>query len=116
LDALLRRGSTCAELVTRLRDAPPKEVPYLWVKDMDVCTRPRLDRAKLLEREDLLGETIRLAEAARETGLAALQDAALGTLFGNSRARKVLQPLTETEMARLLDDAESLCLDLLEND
>ena len=34
----------------------------------------------------------------------------------NTRAGKALEPLTDEELARLLDDAESLCLDLLEND
>lgn len=121
LDSLLRRNATCTELVDRLRDMPPGDPlsePFVWVKDLDVRTRPRLDRASLLEREDLLGEILRMAEATREDtdSLLELRDAALGKLFGDSRARKTLEPLTETEMARLLDDAESLCMDLLEND
>lgn len=121
LDSLLRRGSTCTELVDRLRDVPlgdPLSGPFVWVKDLDVLTRPRLDRTTLLEREDLLGEILRTAETAREDAdcLLGLRDTALGKLFGDSRARKALDSLTETEMVRLLDDAESLCMDLLEND
>ena len=116
LDGLLRRGTVCAELVERLRE-DGDGVPRLWIKDMDVRTRPCVDRDALLEREDLIGEVFRLAEAARtEPGLAALRSGPLAPLFGHARAGKALEPLTDDELARLLDDAESLCLDLLEND
>lgn len=116
LDGLLRQGTACAELVERLRDEGDG-VPRLWIKDMDVRTRPCADREALLEREDLIGEVFRLSEAARtEQGLRDLRSGPLSVLFGHSRAGKALDPLTDDELARLLDDAESLCLDLLEND
>ena len=116
LDGLLRQGTACAELVERLRDEGDG-VPRLWIKDMDVRTRPCADREALLEREDLIGEVFRLSEAARtEQGLRDLRSGPLSVLFGHSRAGKALDPLTDDELVRLLDDAESLCLDLLEND
>ena len=116
LDGLLRQGTACAELVERLREEGDG-VPRLWIKDMDVRTRPCADRKALLEREDLIGEVFRLSEAARtERGLRELRSGPLSALFGHSRAGKTLEPLTDDELARLLDDAESLCLDLLEND
>lgn len=46
----------------------------------------------------------------------AFGQAALTPLFDHPRARKVLAPLSDVEIARLLDDAESLCADLLENE
>ena len=71
----------------------------------------------MLEREDLLGEVFRLSEAARTaSGLQSLREGPLAPLFAHARAGKALEPLTDEELARLLDDAESLCLDLLEND
>ena len=45
-----------------------------------------------------------------------MREGPLAQLFEHARAGKALEPLTEEELARLLDDAESLCLDLLEND
>lgn len=116
LDGLLRKGTTCAELADRLRE-DGSGVPRIWIKDIDVATRPCVERGALLEREDLLGEVFRLSEAARTaSGLQALREGPLAPLFAHARAGKALELLTDEELARLLDDAESLCLDLLEND
>ena len=116
LDGLLRKGTTCAELADRLRE-DGNGVPRIWIKDIDVATRPCVERGALLEREDLLGEVFRLSEAARTaSGLQALREGPLAPLFAHARAGKALEQLTDEELARLLDDAESLCLDLLEND
>ena len=112
----MRKGTTCAELADRLRE-DGSGVPRIWIKDIDVATRPCVERGALLEREDLLGEVFRLSEAARTaSGLQALREGPLAPLFAHARAGKALEPLTDEELARLLDDAESLCLDLLEND
>ena len=90
LDGLLRKGTTCAELADRLRE-DGSGVPRIWIKDIDVATRPCVERG-------------------------ALREGPLASLFAHARAGKALEPLTDEELARLLDDAESLCLDLLEND
>ena len=60
----MRKGTTCAELADRLRE-DGSGVPRIWIKDIDVATRPCVERGALLEREDLLGEVFRLSEAAR---------------------------------------------------
>ena len=62
LDGLLRKGTTCAELADRLRE-DGSGVPRIWIKDIDVATRPCVERGALLEREDLLGEVFRLSDA-----------------------------------------------------
>lgn len=126
-DAALRRERFRAELLERLRAWEPdgrdirtgmESGPRLWVKDMEIRTRPLTDRGRLLEREDLLGEVARLAEACRQSPerMNTFGQAALASLFDHPRARKVLAPLTDEELARLLDDAESLCADLLESE
>lgn len=114
LDGALRREAVAADLLERLRE--PGE--HVWIKDMEVLTRLPVERGELAGRDDLLGEIFRLGDAGRAAPekLEALRREALEPLFGHSRLRKVLEPLTETEMNRLLDDAESLCMDLLEND
>ena len=80
LDGLLRKGTTCAELADRLRE-DGSGVPRIWIKDIDVATRPCVERGALLEREDLLGEVFRLSEAARTaSGLQALREGPLAPL------------------------------------
>lgn len=125
-DAALRRESFRADLLERLRawETDVRDIegiesgPRVWVKDIETFTRPLADRGRLLEREDLLGEIARLAEACRQSPaqMNSLGQAALTPLFDHPRARKVLAPLSDEEIARLLDDAESLCADLLESE
>lgn len=124
LDALLRRDETRADILSRLRDWEPggrgqdgEGRPRLWIKDLEILTRPLLQRAILAEREDLLGEIIRLGEACRTSPerLAALRTEALAPLFGHSRIGRMLEPLPDEDVLALLDDAESLCMDLLED-
>lgn len=117
LDAFLRRPATQAVLLERLREARPAG-PLVFVKDLFVRTRPVLDRERLADREDLLGEIVRAGDdlRSRPDAFAAAADAALADLFEHPRARKALTPLSDEELRRLLDDAESLCMDLLEND
>jgi hypothetical protein len=44
-----------------------------------------------------------------------LVHSALQPLLGHARARKELPPLADEECAALLNDAERLCIDLMEN-
>ena len=116
LNNQLRRGSTISDLLERLRE--PGDGVRIWIKDMEVLTRPPMNRHELTERDDLLGEIFRLGDAGRMSPerLEVLKQEALAPLFSHSRLRRVLEPLTQEETVQLLDDAESLCMDLLEND
>ena len=117
LDAVLRRPATAADLLERLRDESTGE-PLVWIKDLEIETRPLLDREAMSGREDLLGEILRMADRCREDPalLAGLPEAALGELYGHARARKLLSAPDEAELRSLLLGAEALCLDLLENE
>ncbi len=117
LDLELRRPAVAADLLERLRDESAGE-PLVWVKDLDVQTRPLADRSVLTEREDLLGEILRLADRLRQDPdlLASLPEAALSDLYGHTRARKVLDIPDEDTLRALLLGAETVCLDLLENE
>ena len=115
LDMLLREPATQAELTERtlhLSSASPK----IWLKDLVVETRPPAERAEYLQREDLLGETMRLMEAMRTdpTLLRSLAGPALDPLFRHPRFRGALNAPDDEETRRLLDEAERLCADLLE--
>lgn len=115
LDMLLREPATQAELTERtlhLSSASPK----IWLKDLVVETRPPAERAEYLQREDLLGETMRLMEAMRTDPalLRSLAGPALDPLFRHPRFRGALDAPDDEETRRLLDEAERLCADLLE--
>ncbi len=116
LNSLLRRESLLSDLLERLRE--PGDGVRIWVKDVEVLTRPAVDRRELTARDDLLGEIFRLGDAGRMSPerRKAMKQETLAPLFAHSRLRRVLEPLAEEEMVRLIDDAESLCMDLLEND
>ena len=115
LDAELRRPATLADLCERLRGSMTH--PLVWLKDIDLHTGPLTDISAARGREDLLGETLRLAEAGRATPetMRQLVDSALQPLLGHAKARKALPPLSGEEYAALLSDAERLCIDLMEN-
>lgn len=115
LDTLLRDPVAQGDLTERtlhLSSASPK----IWLKDLVVETRPPVERAEYLRREDLLGEAMRLMEAMRAdpTLLRSLAGPALDPLFRHPRFRGALEAPDDEETRRLLDEAERLCADLLE--
>lgn len=117
LDALLRTPEGNADLAERLREIPHGR-PLTWLKDLVADTRPWLDMESLYQREDLLGETLRLARGLRQdednAPLHELADAALCPLYKNPRARKALGAPDAEALNTLLDDAQRLCIDLME--
>lgn len=115
LDAELRTPDVLAELAERLRDMA-SGAPLIWLKDIDVATGQILDMEMLRRREDLLGETLRGIEDLRRSpeALGELAFGPLNALFRHPKARKALQPPADTELNALLDDAERLCIDLME--
>ncbi|MBD5538479.1 MAG: DNA repair exonuclease [Desulfovibrio sp.] len=115
LDAVLRKAATAEDLAERFQHLAG-ETPGIWLKDLRVETRSPGDQEELLRREDLLGETARVALAMRESrqALHEIADPALEPLFGHSRLRKALTPPDGQQILALLDEAERLCVDLLE--
>ena len=115
LDALLRNAANQEDLAERLRHLS-SGTPGVWLKDLRVETRSLTERSEYLQREDLLGEAMRLAERMRESreALQEVAGPALAPLFGHNRLRKVLAQPDETQIQALLQEAERLCMDLLE--
>lgn len=113
LDSLLRRPETCRDLRERLHQAP---LPLpVHIKDLCVETAPAVDMAACLQRQDLLGEALRLAEGLERQpeALAAFAEEELAPLFRHCPAGMLTMPEGE-ELERLLDEARYLCLDMLE--
>lgn len=116
LDSLLRDPTRQAELTERL-EGLQTATPGIWIKDVQADTSPLLDMEAALAREDLLGETLRLAqklERGPEDDLTALTDAALAPLYSHNQLRKLLAPLDASQRRALLEEARRLCTDLLE--
>ena len=115
LDAMLHDAANQEDLAERLRHLS-SGMPGVWLKDLRVETRPLTERSEYLQREDLLGETMRLAERMRGSreALQEVAGPALAPLFGHNRLRKALTPPDEAQMQALLQEAERLCVDLLE--
>lgn len=131
LDRTLRRPGMADALLELLREAGASLTPLAWVKDIELRTRPDVDMDTLRRRDDLLGEVLRVAAAARglpeqsaglsgapdPDALRALAAAVLGPLYDGPRGRRFLGPshaLLPEDMAALLDDAERICCDMLE--
>ncbi|BFR47187.1 DNA repair exonuclease [Nitratidesulfovibrio sp. HK-II] len=65
LDRHLRRPGVVEGLLEMLREAGASLAPLAWVKDIELRTRPDVDMDALRQRDDLLGEVLRVAAAAR---------------------------------------------------
>jgi hypothetical protein len=117
LDSDLRRFSVRAELCDLLREGWEGSGTRLWLKDLEVETRSVFDRQVAARREDLLGEVLRRADLwkADDALLAAGVGEALEDLFGRGRSRRILEEPRGQALLDLLEEAERLCADYLEN-
>jgi DNA repair exonuclease SbcCD nuclease subunit len=115
LDSLLRRRTVQEELIDRLQ-LLVNEQPALWIKDMH-C-RTRTPRKRNLERDDILGEVLRLAASLRDEPdrLRRMVEKILDSLYTNRHAAKFLSAPLESELPALLEEAEILCEDRLEQE
>lgn len=115
LDSALREPAAREYLAERLAHLQTG-APGVWITDLRAETAPAIDRAQYLEREDLLGETLRLAQRLEEGGdaLHGMADSALKPLYEHAQLRKILERPDEARLQTLLREAERLCTDILE--
>jgi len=87
----------------------------VWVKDIQAHTRPAIDMEALRTRRDLPGEISRLVATWQDDpeSLQACR-AVLQDLFARKTIHKMVQPLSDEDLALMLADAEALCLDMME--
>lgn len=127
LYAELRHGNTVPDLLERFRLAGLADEPFVWIQELEPAYRPEVDLEQRRRIDDLLGRVLQVAQSLREpgqvagtggvTGPPSLEQSlcpVLAELFENPRAEKMLGGLTGLELQRLLEQAELLCLDLLE--
>ncbi len=116
LDGELRYKNYCQDLCERIQ-SNCHEKPYTWLKDICVETAPLMNVAEMLERDDLLGETLRLGEFLQGDSATAQTfiKESLSPLYDYSRARQHLLSLDADDAVTLLQDANRLCAELMEN-
>ena len=117
LDSLLHSGDGQADLLERLASLQSAS-PGIWVKDFRIRTTPPIDWEEYRRRDDLLGSALRMVQELREKPekLHSFADPLLQQMYAHSRLRHILQKPDEHELHDLLDDAERLCVALLEMD
>ncbi|MCC8193571.1 MAG: exonuclease SbcCD subunit D [Deltaproteobacteria bacterium] len=119
LDAELRRPGSLQTLLDRLRKGlsaggGPVRV---WIKDIRLATSPVRDFAALADRDDLVGEVVRLAASMAENPekAATVVDRALAPLYGNAKVKKALAGSEDGPVPPLLaEEAKALLCSLLE--
>lgn len=112
------KDSLIAWLREQLQNSTGRD-QFIWLKDVKIETRPLMDMEAGRHRDDLVGETLRRLDAARQDP--ALLDKLLGNIktplgqmFSSPAARRSgLLPPDEVELSDLLDEAAWLCLELL---
>lgn len=106
--------SNLEDLTRVLRESQADAAQFVWVERLEGACRPPLDLEERAGSEDLLGELLRIAEEiADEPG--ALEEVRdwLTPLFGHTRARRYLDPLTQEELLAVLAEARLQAVDLL---
>ena len=118
LDTELRRPGSLETLLDRLREeqALNNGTTRVWIKDLRLATSPARDFAVLSERDDLVGEIVRMAASMMETPTKANEVVvrAIAPLNGNPKLKKILAESGEFCPDALPDEAKSLLCSLLE--
>ena len=117
----LRQKSAVPDLLERIRETGLTEDPFVWVQNFEVNCWPETDLEKRRDLNDLLGQVLRISKNIGDAGndSQALKDAlmpALCGLYENHRIAKFLDPPSGDDLKKILQDAELLCVDLLETD
>lgn len=115
LDAELRKPDALADLQRELADYRDRR-PAVWIRRINLRTTPHLSEAELLDRDDLLGETVRLAKKLRDDpdALGALAQAAFSPLYGARRSAPLPEAADTQDLKEILARALALCQDALE--
>lgn len=119
LHSLLNDREYTDELAIRLNEIWSDRQPFAHCDRVTAATRREINREDLAGREDFVGDLLRFFDRSRDQdgSTADLQDP-LKQLYEHRRLRKYLSDHLPqgAELATLLDEAESICLDLLMNE
>ena len=116
LHGLVNHQEYAEELSSRLNEDWSDRNPFAYCDRVNVTTRQDINRDDLIKREDFVGDLLRFFDQSRDNygDNEDLLDG-LKPLYEHRRLRKYLSDRLPqgTELTALLDEAESICLDLL---
>ncbi len=114
LERELRLENSITEILEHLRERFETHEPPLWIQRIRVECRGEVDLDKRRKASDLLAEVLNLGSEIREGETAKILKPALKELFENSRINKVIDQPTDEDLRTLVESAEMLCFELLE--
>lgn len=111
----LLQDHTLRDLTAFWRDNESLRNDFVWLESLHIKTGREIDRDRLLEEENLLGDLLRYARAIGidEKLLSDLDKEALAPLWKHGRASKYLEPYTPDELRQWLREAEEIAIDRL---
>jgi hypothetical protein len=124
LSSDIRKAGVVGDLLERAQETGLAATPFVWLQDIVIDCLPEVSLEERARVDDFLGQVLRLA---RETeGMIPAEDedgelpeellAAFDELHGHRRASKYLDTLTPAAIRALLSQAETISLDLLEEE
>ena len=115
LHNLIKHPEYPGALLSRLNNDWSGRKPFAYCERVTANTRQEIDREDLIKRDDFIGDLLRFFDEARGGDMASEIDTSLKQLYERARLRQYISsglPQGD-ELAALLDEAESICLDLL---
>jgi hypothetical protein len=113
----LQRENAVLDLLERTRENHLSETPFVWVQQVQLDCRPEVDLTERRKGEDFLGQILRISGkigcSEMQTNEAILS--VLSDMFNNRRVEKAIGSPSEQELKKMLDDAELICVDRLED-
>ena len=115
LHNLIKQPEYLGALAARLNDDWSGRKPFAYCDRVTANTRQEINREDLIERDDFIGDLLRFFDEARGGDMASEIDASLKLLYERPRLREHISSALPhgDELDALLDEAESICLDLL---
>ena len=118
LHGALRQKNAANQISEHVRHRFSSEDPFVWLQRLAVDSRPQVTLSDRMGRADLLSEVLATAKNFREEtdGLDTLYREALAQVWENTRVAKAhLDRPTDAQVRSILQEAELLSLDLLED-
>ena len=113
LNGWLRTGDTVGDLREQINDRYSNRNPWLWCEGLRVDTASPVDRSLVAQREDFVGDLVRLGEeiGGSDTALDELRKV-LEPLFSRREVRELLEGIisSDDELKGILAAAEDECL------
>lgn len=119
LHALVSQSEYVETLTTTLNETWSELNPFAYCDRITASTQPAINREDYLNREDFLGDLVRLFEQLKGNPERDPEfSTVLNQLYQNPKLRKYLGDdlPNGNDIKELLDGAESICLDLLANE